>query len=231
MHVLDPASNHFWHAVTRLGDSQILLPLALLGAIALSRLPQGRPLAARWMSMLSVAVLATLATKVAFIGWGLGWRELDFTGISGHAMMAAAVYPLLFATLASQESRRGTQFAIATGFSLALLVGASRLAVGAHSASEVIAGLTLGGLVSAVGLCVAQLPRTPFGSWMAAGAAAWLVLMPFHAPTADVHGMVTRLSLELSGHQHPHTRQGMLRGTSGTQSGARQWPARTIVEM
>ena len=43
----------------------------------------------------------TTASKVAFIGWGLGLSALDFTGISGHAMIASAVYPLLLGTLAA----------------------------------------------------------------------------------------------------------------------------------
>lgn len=85
---------HFWHVLTRLGEAQILLPLALLAGLALMRTAQARPQAVRWLSLLLAAAFVTTLSKVAFIGWGIGWRAFDFTGVSGHAMFAAAVYPV-----------------------------------------------------------------------------------------------------------------------------------------
>jgi hypothetical protein len=93
-----PDALRLWHVITRLGEAQILLPVALLATLPLWRRPGARPLAIRWVALLSLAVLVTTASRVAFIGWGIGWAELDFTGISCHAMFATAVYPLLLAT-------------------------------------------------------------------------------------------------------------------------------------
>jgi hypothetical protein len=47
--------------------------------------------------MLPIAMAATLvtATKMAFMGFGWGIASIDFTDMSGHAMLAAAIYPVL----------------------------------------------------------------------------------------------------------------------------------------
>ena len=62
---------------------------------------QTRVLALRWMVGLAPAALITLATKLAFIDWGIGWTAMDFTGVSGHTMCVAAIYPILFLALGS----------------------------------------------------------------------------------------------------------------------------------
>ena len=60
-------------------------------------------MAGAWLSMALCRVLACCArrasglvalTKIAFMGWGVGVRDLDFTGISGHAMVSSAVLPV-----------------------------------------------------------------------------------------------------------------------------------------
>jgi len=139
----------YWELITRFGEVQILLPAALLAALALLRRPQTRSIALLWISSLSTALLLTTASKVAFIGWGIGWPELNFTGISGHAMVATAVYPLLLGALASRAPLPGRRAAVGAGYAIALLVGVSRVALGAHSTSEVLAGLLVGGAASA----------------------------------------------------------------------------------
>jgi membrane-associated phospholipid phosphatase len=211
MTVFDPALLPLWHLVTRLGESQLVLPVAVLAAVVLLRLPGGGPLARLWMAMLAASVLLTLATKIAFIGWGWGSASLDFTGVSGHAMVATAVYPLLFGTIAAQWPRPGRAMTIGAGISLALLVGLSRLAVQAHSTSEVVAGLLLGGVVSAAGLCLVRPPPAALSAWIPAAIAGWLALTVLHAPASATHDLVTRLALELSGHDRPYTRAGMHR--------------------
>jgi membrane-associated phospholipid phosphatase len=201
----------FWHALTRLGEAQILLPAALLAALELLRHARTRALAWSWMAMLAVTVLATTATKVAFIGWGLGVPAWDFTGVSGHTMLSAAIYPLLFGALTLGRSHRTRVLALLFGAALALLVGVSRVKVGAHSSSEVMAGWVLGGSVNLAAWLLLRVPREPIGAWVPAALAGWLLIMPVHAPAARTHSMVTRLALSLSGHERPYTRADMLR--------------------
>ena len=59
--------------------------------------------------------------------------------------------------LASGGSRRARWLALGAGCAVALLVGVSRVVVGAHSVSEVMAGLLVGGIVSAGALSLAQI--------------------------------------------------------------------------
>ncbi len=196
----------YWHLLTRLGEAEILLPAALLAGLLLLRRPGGRPLVAWWLGLLSVAAVLTTVSKVAFIGWGLGWAAIDFTGVSGHAMFAASIYPVLLGALAPPEPRGGRWLAMASGAALALAVGISRLVVHAHSVSEVIAGLGLGALVSSAALVRCRLTALHLRPWVPALVALWLAAMPAYAPPSQTHPMVTRLALALSGHEAPHRR-------------------------
>lgn len=215
----------YWELIARLGELQILLPAALLVAVALLRHPETRALALLWISSLSAAMVLTTASKVAFIGWGIGWPELNFTGISGHAMVAAAVYPLLLGSLASRAPRPGRAAAVGAGCAMALLVGISRVALGAHSASEVLAGLCVGGAASAIALCGAGRMRAAIHPLVPAAVALWLALTPGLAPASQTHSAVTRLSLMLSGRDTPYTRSDMIeefRSRQNREHGARQ---------
>ena len=200
-----------WQLFTRLGEAQILLPLALFVVLMMVRRLADRSMAMQWLVLLAAAVVLTTATKVAFIGWGVGSTSLDFTGISGHAMFAAAVYPLVLAALLPVTATRARAVGIAAGGLLALMVGVSRVVVDAHSVSEVVAGLVLGGAVSAATLRRGP-PQLRLNPWLAPFAALWLFSTPVVAPPSQTHSMVTRLALALSGHPLPYTREALRPG-------------------
>ena len=64
---------------------------------------------------------------------------------SGHSMISAALYMTLGVLVAgTQKRRRLRTFAVATGALLAFLIGASRLYLGVHYPTDVIAGWTVG---------------------------------------------------------------------------------------
>ena len=201
----------FWNFITRLGEAQILLPAALLFAWWLARRVAARPLVQWWLALLAIAASITTLTKLAFIGWGLGIASLNFTGISGHVMFAAAVYPLLTAAIGASHGTGWRGFWIGLGYALALLIGLSRLVVGAHSSSEVFTGLALGAVASAAALWLGHPPATRAPLLLPIGLALWFSVTPAHAPPSNTHGMVTRLALALSGRSEPHTRSEMLR--------------------
>ena len=206
MPTMDPASHEVWHLLTRLGEAEILLPAAAVVVLALLWRGSNRRVVGLWLLLLFAAAAVTTATKVAFIGWGLGWPALDFTGVSGHAMFAAAVIPMLLAALTPARPPRARRLAVACGVALALAVGWSRLEVQAHTVSEVVAGVLLGGAVSATVLAQAHLPQLRLNAWLPLGLVLWLALMLPYAPPSRTHDVVTRLALTLSGRQVPHTR-------------------------
>jgi len=208
---LSPHST-FWQLVTRLGEAQIALPVLFASMIWLMRRNGNLRLVTWWLLFLVGAALLTLGTKVAFIGWGVGIAALDFTGVSGHTMFASVVYPLLACMLFTGWSTQQRRGAVWAGAALALVVGISRVMVDAHSVSEVVAGLVVGGAASAAALSFARHPVASVPFWVPLGVALWLGITPVAAPVSETHGMVTRLSLALSGRAVPYTRSDMLRG-------------------
>jgi membrane-associated phospholipid phosphatase len=211
---------HPWHLVTRLGESGLLLPCALLIAASLAaRRRDWRP-AVWWLLPLSVAVLLTTLTKIGFMGFGVGNAALDFTGISGHSMFAAAVYPMLGFALAAGSHRRLRLAAVCGGYGVALLVAISRWKLGMHSPSECVAGFLVGAAASATALN--QLAHPPWPSLRLTGLAALVIVLATLVPQRDdallpTHEMVTWVSLKLSGRSHPYTRADLHRVRAAAQ--------------
>lgn len=196
----------FWPFVTRLGEAQILLPAALAIAAWLAWRGGAARTAGRWLVAIGAAAALTTATKLAFIGWGAGSAALDFTGVSGHAMFAAATLPVLLRALARPGGRWPPRSAVAAGFALAAVVAVSRVVVDAHSTSEVVAGFALGGAASGAVLAGAGFPPQPAPRWLPLLLAGWLATTPAGAPPSRTHGWVTHWALALSGHAAPYTR-------------------------
>ncbi|HEL3818005.1 TPA: phosphatase PAP2 family protein [Stenotrophomonas maltophilia] len=136
----------FWESLSALGDSRALFPLATVLALFLPT--SHRHLLWRWAVAITVVAATTLASKIAFMGWGFGLEHLDFTGISGHAAMSSVLYPVALWLLASGRSRHLRAWA-GVGAGLAVAIGCSRLPLRAHSPSEIIIGLSLGLAASA----------------------------------------------------------------------------------
>lgn len=195
-----------WSLLTRLGEAQILLPAMAAALLWLWRTPATRPLAQSWLGATALAAAVTTASKVAFIGWGLGWAALDFTGFSGHSMFAAAVLPVLARIAADQAPRPWPRLAIVAGVALAALVALSRVTTGAHSGSEALLGFVLGSAAALAALRGTPAPRAPTPVWMLAGLVAWMAVTPLHLPRSITHEQVTALSLRLSGRDRPYTR-------------------------
>ncbi len=204
-----------WHLISRFGDAALLLPCAAL--LLLSLCHRGEWRAARdWCLAFAAAAGLTLASKLAFIGWGIGVPALDFTGFSGHSMMAASVLPVLLHRLAPGRRPRLGWIAATLGASLALLVGYSRLPLGAHSLSEVVGGLALGFAVSG-GYLLATAPRRRQRRpprWRRSPRAPLLLLIGAlllgvpasgaHAPTEQ---WIEQIALYLSGRARPFQRE------------------------
>ncbi|MDY0744762.1 phosphatase PAP2 family protein [Paucibacter sp. R3-3] len=201
-----------WHLFTRLGEAQILLPLDLVAMAWLWLGAKRGGLALRWLACMGTAATLTTITKLAFIGWGVGSAEWDFTGISGHAMFASASFPMLAWVSMMNRSEATQRAGIVTAFVLAAAIAYSRLPVHAHSPSEALAGFLVGCVASVMslrGLTGSHPAVLPL--WLPTALAAALLALPASAPAPRTHEWVTRLSLELSGRDRPYVRNDLHR--------------------
>ncbi|SAK83160.1 PAP2 family protein [Caballeronia catudaia] len=194
-----------WISVTALGSVGVMGPVALIVAAWLA-VGYRWKYAGAWLALLGAASGLVALSKIAFIGWGIGVRHLDFTGISGHALMSTAVLPvaIFVALLPARGAIRAGGVAI--GLLLGVWVGASRVVLDAHSVSEVIAGCALGAVVALAFVCIAwraesgKLSPTPVAASLAA------VVVALHGVPVPTQHWITEIALGLSGHERPYVR-------------------------
>ncbi len=183
-----------WAMLSQLGDSRLLLPTAavLIAAGAWQRHAWAR----RWAVVLIAVGLIVLASKLAFLGWGIGIARLDFTGFSGHAAISAIVWPVVLWLLfgSGQRGRWGG----AVGLMLAIAVAYSRLPLNAHSWSEVISGFVLGAAGTLMTISGSASAQRLHRGWVAAALLAG-ACVPVAIPQVHTHQMVVKLAKTLSG--------------------------------
>ena len=136
-----------WLTFTKLADSNFTMPLAALLAAWLAGARAWKPCLI-WCLLFGTGIVLVVATKIAYIGWGTGIAAIDFTGISGHAMRATAIAPVLIYLLLQKQTQRLQNIGLLIGLGFGLAIGISRLAIHVHSVSEVVSGCVLGALVS-----------------------------------------------------------------------------------
>src|ERR1700716_1005135 len=136
-----------WVRITSFGDTVVMLPAAV--AIAAWLIAGGAcRMAVWWCLLFTFGLVLVAATKIAFVGWGISISGLDFTGISGHAMRATAIFPVIF-YLALRKSPPLARIAgLLLGGMIGLLIGMSRIVLNTHSVSEVVAGCVLGSVIT-----------------------------------------------------------------------------------
>nr|WP_315597744.1 phosphatase PAP2 family protein [uncultured Cupriavidus sp.] len=194
-----------WQLISFFGESAFLLPCAVF-LYAWMRWRGATDVARHWLLAFTVTALVVLVSKLAFLGWGIGSAALDFTGFSGHSMMAASILPLMF-YVAMPANRPGLSLLAALfGVLLALAVGVSRLALQAHSTSEVVSGLALGLLVSLPVIVRRGVPRSPRAMLLTCCALLVLLALPVDGLTGATHVMVQDLARFLSGRDRPYHR-------------------------
>ena len=150
----------FFENVTRLGNVPVLAAVTLVAAIVLAR--------KRLTSELELLLLAAFGAQILTFGLKLGFErerpffpdplatESTYSFPSGHAYVSLAVYGTIGYIAARHATTRGRQIGILVAAAgLILLIGFSRLYLGVHYLSDVIAGFSLG--LAWVALCVVLL--------------------------------------------------------------------------
>lgn len=208
-----PGPREILHALTWFGDSGLLLPAALWIAVWLGIRSPTRPLALLWVALFGFGGALIAASKIAFLGWGLGSASFDFTGFSGHTAISASVWPVACWLAVSRWGHRVRVAAAVFGWLFAAFIGLTRLALDAHSLSEVVAGYALGVAVSATFLWWQHRMPHPRVSWV-------LVLLSLASPVlflrpgtpAPTQSLLEVIAVRLAGIEQPFTRADLLAG-------------------
>lgn len=215
-----PFSYETWMRLTHLGAAGFAFPIAILVSSALLLEGWGR-VAVVWTGSLGLAVLFVAVSKVAFAGWGLGSAVLDFAGISGHVMLASAVFPVVLGWLSlgrvPRRSTNGLGVGLMVGILFGGMVGCSRVALGAHSWSEVVLGWLLGAAAGVVAcreilILGASGPSRLVRLVLVAALGVLVWMSPTLAGCIPTHDWELRVAMALSGRDHPYQRGDLHRG-------------------
>lgn len=195
----------WWHGLSLVGSLAVTGPIGV--AIALW-LVAGRSwhLTAAWCALFGAGMALVVATKVAFMGWGVGVEAVAFAGFSGHAMRAAAVFPVASYLLVRTRMLAWRSVAVAAGVLLAVLIAVSRVYVEAHSVSESVTGCILGLLVACSFIWYASVSQhMVLSRWLLLMCLPIVLIAPRVEPV-PAERWIAQLAMHLSGHDQAYTR-------------------------
>jgi membrane-associated phospholipid phosphatase len=195
----------YWHLITHLGSSSLMIPIMVVALINLW-LSNQRQVVYLWMTTLGAAISFTVFTKVIFFGWGIGIAWLDFTGVSGHTLLATSIYPILFFTAYGGSQTKLRNSGLWFGLILSIAVGTSRIVLGTHSISEVISGWILGLLVCTLVLDAMNQQRQRLSYLNVTILVCLLALGSTTSNYIPTHDLEIDLALLISGREKPYTR-------------------------
>jgi membrane-associated phospholipid phosphatase len=177
------------HFITDFGDQAVVLPLAGAIAIALALLGWRRG-AAAWLLCVAATLGIVLAGKLTILACG-PISLVSLRSPSGHTAAAAVAYGGLLALLAPPPWR--VRLAVGAAVAIAVVVGASRLALAVHSRSEVLVGALIG--VAGAVLLARFAGERPAGLRRAVPLAVAVgVLVLFHGEHLQAEDGIARLS-------------------------------------
>lgn len=185
------------------GHTSVMVPAAVAITIWLVTERAWR-MALWWSLFFMIGIFLVAASKVAFLGWGVGIRSLDFKALSGHAMRTTAVMPVLFYLLLQRSSSLVRITGVLFGIVLGIIMGISLVALNFHSASESVAGCILGGFISLGFIWMLGTSPVPdWNYWLIPFSLITLLVVWYVKPSSIVHWIVN-IALYLSGHDEPY---------------------------
>ena len=191
-----------WKRVSDIGHTAVMLPMA--AAIA-AWLIAGRAwkMALWWCAMFGAGLSLVALSKVAFLGWDVSMPSLGFKALSGHAFCASAVLPVLFFVVLQGSWSGWRTRGMMIGVLVSVGVGILLVHFEYHTASEVIASLVLGTLLSFgyMRLAASSAPQA-LGRWRVPLAVAAFVVA-FSLKPALINHRLVDVALQLSGRERP----------------------------
>ena len=133
----------WWACLVAVGESAVMLPIALGIGVALY-LGASRAPALVWLLTFGAAFLVVAVAKLAFDIGGWSLPGLQIYSISGHAMLAGAVFPMLLMLGASLVRPSWGCWGAWGGVLLALMMAVGLVAGNYHTPAETVIGSTIG---------------------------------------------------------------------------------------
>ncbi|HEX8603514.1 MAG TPA: phosphatase PAP2 family protein [Pseudoduganella sp.] len=187
-----------WMALSALGSMSVTGPLCIAVAVWLLAGRTWR-LSLSWCMLFGIGLLLVALTKIAYYGWGIGIPQWKFAGLSGHAMRACAVYPVVFYLMFLKARPVARHAALAVGVLFAAVISFSRVPVLAHSVSEVVLGGGVGFAVAAAFIVTARSEQpAAVGRILVALCVPLVLVMPFTKPM-PAERWVKQMAMYLSG--------------------------------
>ena len=197
----------WWNGISFAADMSVMGPAGVAIALWLLVSRQWR-LVLSWSLWYGGGLALVVLSKLAFMSWGVGSSALDFTGFSGHAMRAGAVFPVLMYVLLQRTEPRWRHAGVLVGVAFAVLVAISRVIVHAHSVSEAVSGCVLG-LALALGFMWNARGAVNFAvsHALALGSLVLMVALSFKAEPMPTEQWLQKLAIVLSGHERVFSRE------------------------
>ncbi|NHZ44904.1 phosphatase PAP2 family protein [Massilia sp. CCM 8693] len=158
-----------------------------------------------WCLLFGATLLTVIASKVAFLGWGVGIEAVHFAGFSGHAARAAAVFPVAAYLALCGRPKLWRYVAVSVGVLLALGVSLARVMVDTHSVSEAILGAMLGLACAAAFIALVRSNRQFQPSPVLIALSVALLCIPYKGDAHSSQQWMTGLALGLSGADRVYT--------------------------
>ena len=191
-----------WMNITKLGDVAVMAPMAAL-ITAWLVISHSFKNAVLWCLLIAAGMGLVIASKIAFVGWGIGIASLDFTGFSGHTMLATAIIPVLFYLILQKASPTVRLSGIIVGILCGIMIGISRLILEAHSVSEAVSGCALGAAVSLSFIWLLEPSEKPVPNrTLIALSLMVLLAAPYIKPT-PTQDWISNFMIYLSGNSKP----------------------------
>jgi hypothetical protein len=203
----DQIGTRFVMPLTRIidiADTAVMLPSA--GAIA-GWLIAGRAwkAAVYWCLMFSLGLGVVALSKIAFLGWAAGIPSLDFKALSGHALRATVVIPVLFFVVLHRASLPWRTAGVGLGLLCSICIGVLLVRLRFHTTSEVIASSILGFLLSFGFMRIAAMQPAPRVNGWTAPLSLIVFLVIFSLKLSSMSHRLVDVALYLSNRDHPYT--------------------------
>jgi membrane-associated phospholipid phosphatase len=195
----------WWHWLSLLGSLAVTGPLGVAIVVWLMAGKSWR-LTGIWVLLFGGGMVLVVLTKMAFMGWGIGVESVEFAGFSGHAMRAAAVFPVACFLALRSSPRQARVLATLFGVLLAVLISVSRVAVRDHSVSEAVSGCLLGLAVAALFIWYDSTERHMVLSRVLVALCLPILLVAPRVEPVPAEAWIARAALYLSGRNEPYTR-------------------------